>query len=156
MGAKQPGPADIRKKLYHFCAYQERSHRQAREKLYALNLNTEMVEETMAHLITEGFLNEERFARAFAGGKFRMKQWGRLKIIQALKREGVSEKNIKIGLSEIDESTYRSTLERVIQKKLDASTKTDELIVRDQAARFAMGKGYEPDFVWEVIRALNR
>ncbi len=81
-------------KIYRYCAYQERSHQEVKNKLFEYGLRTGEVDETMAYLITEGFLNEERYAKAFAGGKFRMMKWGRLKIRHELEFAGVSARNI--------------------------------------------------------------
>src|ERR1041384_7614127 len=101
-------------KLKHYCAYQERCHSEVKEKLYQLGIRKKDHDEIIAALIEENYLNEERFAISFAGGKFRMKQWGRLKIKQALKQRQVSEYCIKKALKEIDEKTYRKTLEKLL------------------------------------------
>src|SRR5688500_923655 len=92
-----------KERIQQYCAYQERSHLEVRNKLYSFGLYRGDVDEILAGLITDGFLNEERFAKAFAGGKFRMKKWGRIKITHALESKGVSSNCIRIGLREIDD-----------------------------------------------------
>ena len=114
-------------KLKHYCAYQERCHSEVKEKLYHLGVWKKDHDEITAALIEENYLNEERFALAFAGGKFRLKQWGRVKIKQALKQKRVSEYCIKKALKEIDEKTYRKTLEKLATKKLPLVTTKDFL-----------------------------
>src|SRR4051812_20096141 len=88
-------------KIFRYCAYQERSHREVKIKLFEYGLPSSQVEEIISHLITEGFLNEERYAKAFAGGKFRIMKWGKLKIQKELESSGVSSRNIARGLAEI-------------------------------------------------------
>lgn len=114
----------------------------------------ETAESIIAALVTDGFLNESRFAQAFAGGKFRMKQWGRLKITKALEQKGVSKSCIRIGLKEIPETDYRHTLQLLLSKKLSKVPDSDSLGERKKAAVYAIQKGFEPDLVWDVIRSL--
>ena len=100
----------ILNKLRHYCAYQERCHEEVRTKLLSLKVYGDGLEEIINQLISEDFLNEERFAKAYAGGKFRMKKWGRGKIIQGLKARKISDYCIKQGMSEIPEEDYQKFL----------------------------------------------
>ena len=102
-------PAQALPKIQKYCAYQERSHKEVRNKLFEYNLWPTEVEEMISRLISDNFLNEERFAKAYAGGKFRMKKWGKLKIINELNRLGLTERCINKGLKEIDSSDYHKT-----------------------------------------------
>ena len=81
----------------HFCSYQERCHTEVKEKLYGFGLNKQAVEMLLSRLIEEDYLNEERYAQQFAGGKFRMKQWGRIKIKYELKQKKINDSN-SVGL----------------------------------------------------------
>ena len=103
-----------------YCAYQERSHAEVKEKLYSFGLRSSEVDELMARLIGDNFLNEERFAIAYAGGKFRMKQWGRQKIRHALKAKGISDYCIRKGLASIDVGDYERVLEKLFLAKRKA------------------------------------
>jgi regulatory protein len=85
---KRLTPAEAHAKIQRYCAYQERSHKEVKNKLYEYGLYPGQVDELLSQLISEGFLNEERFAKAFAGGRFRMKKWGRLKIKNELEFNG--------------------------------------------------------------------
>lgn len=136
-----------------YCAYRERAHSEVRQKLYEYGLRSEAVEELMAWLITENFLNEERYAITYAGSKFRQKQWGRIKIQQQLQQKGVSDYCINKALQEIDEDEYLATINRLIEKKM--AIKADNIYEkRHKIARFLIGKGFEPEKVWQQIRTV--
>jgi regulatory protein len=143
-----------KQKALRYCAYQERSHQEVKNKLYELGLRSFEVDELMAFLITEGFLNEERYAKLFAGGKFRIKHWGRVKITHALETKGVSKNCIRIGLREIDVGDYAATLRKILTDKIEAGEEPNAFVVRDKAAKFAIQKGYEPDLVWQALKEL--
>jgi regulatory protein len=154
---KHPGKklttSEAKQRIYRFCAYQERSHKEVKNKLYELGLNRDEVEALITDLITEGFLNEERFAKAFAGGKFRMKQWGRVKIEHALQAKGLTPNCIKAGLKEIEGESYYETLRELVIKKSDQlSDCADQFVKRDKVATYLIQKGYEPDLVWTIIK----
>jgi len=139
------------KKIFRYCAYQERSHQEVRDKLFEYGLRATEVDEILAHLITEGFLNEERYAKAYAGGKFRMMKWGKLKIQRELESSGVSSRNIIKGLAEIDSMEYSQTLTSLIRKKLPLVQDENIYKRKNRIARFVIGKGYEPELVWERL-----
>ena len=147
-------PQEAKDKIRRYCAYQERSHLEVRNKLYAYGLHRGDVDEILTDLITEGFLNEERFAKAFAGGKFRMKRWGRIKIARALHAKGVSENCISIGLREIDDKSYLEVLDDLLIEKSQTSDGKDRFVLRDRLSKYAIQKGFEPDIVWTQIRQL--
>ena len=106
----------------------------------------------ISHLITEGYLNEERFAIAFAGGKFRLKNWVRIKIINALEAKGLTKNCIRIGLQEIDEVEYRKTIVSLLLKKADQTEEENSYVKREKLANYIIQKGFEPDLVWEVTK----
>lgn len=147
-------PPQAREKIQRYCAFQERSHQEVRNKLYSYGLYRNDVEEILSNLITEGFLNEERFARAYAGGKFRMKKWGRIKITHALETKGVSPNCIRIGLTEIDGQDYKISLRNLLVQKKDNLQEENVFVLRDKLSTYAIRKGYEPDLVWSEIRSL--
>ncbi|HEV8513549.1 MAG TPA: regulatory protein RecX [Cyclobacteriaceae bacterium] len=141
-------------KIFRYCAYQERSHREVKTKLFEYGLPSTKVDEIISYLITEGFLNEERYAKAFAGGKFRIMKWGRLKIQRELESSGVSARNIARGLAEITSSEYSKTLLGLIKKKSNQVEDDSLFKKKNKVARFVMGKGYEPELVWEAVNDL--
>lgn len=140
------------KKAQKYCAYQERCHSEVRQKLKEWGQKGKDAEEIISKLIEQDFLNEERFAKLFAGGKFRMKKWGRNKIIQELKSKNISEYCIKTGLQEIDEKGYLKILKEVIQKKAKQLKGLDEFEKNGKIAAFLIGKGYEAELVWELLK----
>ena len=104
-------------KLKHYCAYQDRCHSEVKNKAYSFGLRKPDVEELTSKLIEENCLNEERFAKAFAGGKFRIKQWGRIKIRSELKYKQISYYCIAAALDEIDDLKYKETLHKLAVKR---------------------------------------
>jgi regulatory protein len=141
-------------KLKHYCGYQERSHSEVKEKLYNLGVWKKDHDEIIASLIEENYLNEERFAIAFAGGKFRMKQWGRVKIKYELKQKQVSEYSIKKALKEIDEEDYLKTLKKLTEAKY-ASVKADQYLIRKKKTMdYLIQKGYEHQLIQNAIAEL--
>lgn len=144
-------PQQAKEKIQRFCAYQERSHQEVRNKLYSYGLYRGDVDEILSDLITDGFLNEERFAKAFTGGKFRMKKWGRIKITHALESKGLTANCIRIGLKEIDDETYISTLRQLLADKCDNLSVDNLFALRDKLSGYAIQKGFEPDLVWREI-----
>ena len=102
----------------------------------------------------ENFLNEERFAKTFAGGKFRLKKWGKLKIRQELKLRGVSETNIGKALREIEEADYKQTLHELLEKKNSLDKSANPLEQKQKLVRFALSKGYEQDLIWNEVNDL--
>jgi regulatory protein len=154
---KQPpkyGPAEALQKLRKYCAYQERCHQEIKQKLYEWNFYSSTSDPIVAQLIEEGFLNEERYAKALAGGKFRQKSWGRKKIINTLKQKGISEYLINSSLKEIDNTDYRKTLEQLLEKKIRTTKAANSMILKQKLARFAISKGYEADLVWPIINEM--
>ncbi len=138
-------------KIESYCAYQERSQQEVRDKLYSYGLHRNEVENLISHLITSGFLNEDRFAIAYAGGKFRVRKWGRIKIKLALKEKKVSEPLIRKALSSIDEAEYRKVLQKVISSKGKSVKEKDSYKRKYKIASYVISRGFEPEMVWEFL-----
>ena len=139
-------------KLQKYCAYQERCHQEVRSKLIELKIYGDDLEEIISELITDNFLNEERFAIAYAGGKFRIKKWGKVKIKIELKRRNISAYCIKKAMQEIDEEGYMEGLYKVIEKKMKTEKETNEFKLKGRLAKHAMRKGYESHLVWQTLK----
>jgi len=154
--SKQTSPIDKKTaqlKLANFCAYQERSQQEVREKLVKMGILSDDLEDIIAFLISENFLNEERFAIAFAGGKFRIKHWGKLKIKNALRLKGTSEPCIRKALKLIDHETYIQVLKIEIKRKAKEIPESNVIKKRNKLAAYLIGKGFESDLVWDLLRA---
>ena len=137
-----------------FCAYQERTHKEVRNRLFELEVLGDEAEEITTYLIENNYLNEERFARIFAGSKFRQKKWGRIKIRQELKLRGVSDYCLKVGMSEIDDDDYMVTLQEIIEKKSKDIKDSNKLIIKQKLVKFALSRGFENDLVFDMVRKL--
>jgi len=149
-------PEQAFQKIKQFCAYQERCHREVTEKLYSFGLYKKDVEILLSRLIEENYLNEERFAIAFAGGKFRMKQWGRIKIKYELKQKGVGSYCINLALKEIDEETYLATLKSLATKKWESLKGEQYLNRQAKTTTYLMQKGFEQNLISTAIDEIRK
>ena len=139
-------------KIKQYCTYQERCHAEVKEKLYAFGLYKKDVEQLVSQLIEENYLNEERFALQYAGGKFRMNQWGRIKIKYALKQKQVSDYCIKKALKEINESDYKKTLQKLAEQKLKTLKGEKNIFIKKKRLQdYLLQKGYEGELVRELV-----
>ena len=139
-------------KAGHYCAYQERSQQEVRDKLYEWGLWPAAVENIIVKLIGDGFLNEERFAKAYATGKFRQKAWGKIKIKQGLKLKKVPDVLIKKALNGINYDDYLETLRIIIEKKSTILNESNAYKRRYKLQQYALGRGFESDLITEVLK----
>ena len=148
----------ILQKAASYCAYQERTQEEVRQRLKKWNVWGEESDEIIAELIAQNYLSEERFAKTYAGGKFRMKNWGRMKIKQELHRRGLSEYSIDKGMKEIGDKAYHESLKELLAKKkiLLERSETDKFKLKQKLVRFALGKGYESELIWKTIEEMNQ
>jgi regulatory protein len=142
-------------KIKYYCSYQERCHSEVKDKLYSYGLRKKEAEEIIAEMIENNYLNEERFAVQFAGGKFRMKQWGRKKIQYELQQKGVNDIIIKIALKEIDEEEYLETLQKLAQTKWNALNVENNLLRQSKTNAWLLQKGYEQRLISQVIHGMR-
>lgn len=142
-------------KIRHYCAYQERTHQEVKEKLYSFGLRKMDVEEILAGLIEDNYLNEERFALMFAGGKFRMKKWGRVKIKYALQQKQVSTYNIKQALLGISEEDYVKTATSLATDKWNTITDENSYTRQAKVRQYLMQKGYETSVIQQAMQGLD-
>ena len=142
-------------KAKHYCAYQERCHAEVKDKLYGFGLNKKEVDEIISILIEENYLNEERFAIAFAGGHFRTKKWGRVKIKYQLKQKQVSEYCIKKALRQIEEDDYLKTLQKLFEEKLKTLKSEKNIFIKKRKLQdHIMQKGFETDLIRELMKTI--
>ncbi|MGY5351613.1 regulatory protein RecX [Wenyingzhuangia sp. IMCC45533] len=137
--------------LENFCVYQDRCHKEVEEKLYKMGMIPEACELIMLHLMEHNFLNEERFAKSFARGKFRIKKYGKVRITQELKFRNISAYNIKTALKEIDEQEYMETLYTLISKKWENTTEDNFYKKKKKVADFVLRKGYESSLIFNKL-----
>lgn len=141
-------------KAMKYCAYQERCHSEVQQKLSAFNLTTEERDQVIYELIQEGFLNEERYSRAFVRGKFRIKHWGRKKIVLALRQKQVSESCIQLGLTEIVDEEYEKVLAQLIEKSIEKHKILQPYQRKAKTAQNIIGKGFEAELVWDNLNTI--
>ena len=136
-----------------FCAYQERTPAEVRQRLAQWEVEGEAADEIIAELISLNYLSQERFAKTFVSGKFRIKKWGRVRIKQELARRGLDEVSIKQGMEEISEGTYEETLLQLLTKKQEQLLRAepDAFKRKQKLVRFALSKGYESGVVWKLV-----
>jgi len=149
---QQLSKKEAKLKAANFCAYQERSQKELRNKLYDYGLYSEEVEEVISELIVDGYINEERFAKQYVGGKFRMKKWGRIRISIGLKKHNISAYCQKQGMKEIEDDDYTDTLKGIILKKASTEKEVNLFKRRNKIAKYAISKGFEPELVWAVLK----
>lgn len=143
---------DALDKMQRYCAYQERCHQEVRSKLLEMQVYGDELEEIMASLIEDNFLNEERFAIAFAGGKFRIKQWGRIKIELELKRRQISDYSRKKAMAQIDPEDYWKTILDLVEKKKALYKGHKDFIQKQKVTAALLQRGFELDLVLEALR----
>ena len=138
-----------------YCIYQDRCHQEIMHKLREMGMIQEASELIQLHLMEHDFVNEERFARSFARGKFKIKKWGRKRIVNELKQREVSKYNIEAALSEIDPEEYEYTLEEIGRKRFDSVKESNTFKKRKKVADFLLRKGFESHKVYELLLSLE-
>ena len=139
------------RKLEQYCAYQERCHKEVIQKLKDMRMIPDIINQIVVHLINENYLNEERFAKSFARGKFRIKKWGRNRILNELKQRDISPFNIKIALKEINEEDYLKTFDELCTKRLAQITETDIKKKKKKLIDYLLYRGWESSLIYEKV-----
>lgn len=154
MEKKSYSVTEAKIKLQQFCVYQDRCHKEVVEKLQKMNMIPEAIDLIVTELIQDNFLNEERFARSFARGKFRIKKWGRLRIVRELKFRNISKYNIDTALKEIEDVDYLNTLDELARKRANAVKETNLYKRKKKIADYLFYRGWESHLVYEKINEL--
>lgn len=138
-------------KLEYFCSYQERCHAEVLQKMMDLKIPYAERDEIIVYLIENNFLNETRFAQAFARGKHNIKKWGRNRIVNELKLRKISSYNIQQALKEIDEDAYKTTFLELAQKQWESTIEKNILKKKKKVTDFILRKGYESEWIYNYI-----
>ncbi len=144
-------PSQAKSRAESFCAYQDRSQQEVRDKLYHWGLHRADVENLISELIVDQFLSEERFAKAYVSGKFHLKQWGKVKIKQGLKTKAVPEKLIAQALASIGHTEYTAALRGLLEKKAKTVHEANAYKRKAKLVNFALAKGYESEFIFDLL-----
>lgn len=142
---------EVKRKIEFYCVYQDRCHKDVEKKLRDYNLIPEAREYVLLHLLEHNFLNEERFSKSFARGKFRIKKWGKQRIVRELKQREISSYNIKTALKEIDEQDYIATLYSLIEKKNNFLSETNLFKKKKKIIDHLLYKGFETNLIFEAV-----
>jgi len=142
------------RKLEGYCAYQDRCHKEVISKLREMNMIPQAIDLIVGHLIKENFLNEERFARSFARGKFKIKKWGKNRIVNELKHRDISKYNITTALKEIESKEYLNTFNALAKKRLSEIREKDLQKRRKKLADYLLYRGWESGMVYEKVYEL--
>ncbi|NRD19036.1 RecX family transcriptional regulator [Winogradskyella eckloniae] len=142
---------EAKRKLERYCAYQERCHKEVKTKLKEMRMIPEAIDVILVHLIEHNFLNEERFAQAFVRGKFRIKQWGKVRLVRELKLREISTYSIQTALKEIDEEAYHQTLEALTLKRIAQVKENDRFKKKKKVADYLLYRGWESHLVYEKL-----
>ena len=145
---------EIKRKLEQYCVYQDRCHKEVEQKMREFNLIPEAKELILLSLMKDNFLNEERFAKSFARGKFRIKNWGKQRIIRELKYKDISAYNIKTALKEIDENEYLKSIYRITENRNNVISESNIHKRKQKLIGFLMRKGYENELVYQVVNEI--
>ncbi len=143
---------EIKRKLERYCVYQDRCHKEIETKLKEFVLIEEAKNQIVLHLLEHNFLNEERFSKSFARGKFKIKNWGKQRIIRELKFRDISEYNIKTALKEIDEQEYLSIIYKITDKRNLLINESDFYKRKKKLTDFLIRKGYEFELIFETVK----
>lgn len=142
------------KKIENYCAYQDRCHKEVISKLKEMGMIPMAIDKIVGQLIEDRFLNEERFAKSFARGKFKIKKWGRNRIVNELKQRDISKYNITTALKEIDPNDYSTTLDALAKKRLQQLNETNLQKRKKKLADYLLYRGWESHLVYEKLKEL--
>lgn len=142
-------------KLEHFCAYQDRCHDEVVTKLYSLKMYPDEIDIIIVKLIEDNFLNETRFACSFARGKHRIKNWGKIRIVNELKTRHISSANINLALKEISAEEYAATFDQLSQRCWESLTERNALKKRKKFCDYLLRRGYESNLVYDKVKELE-
>ena len=145
---------EIKRKLEHYCAYQDRCHKEVEQKMWEFNLIPEAKELILLSLMKDDFLNEERFSKSYARGKFRIKNWGKQRIVRELRFRDISAYNIKTALKEIDETEYLKTLYSITENRNEVISEPNVYKRKKKLIDFLMRKGFENDLIFKTVNEI--
>mgnify|MGYP000439311943 CR=1 FL=1 len=143
---------EIKKKLEQYCVYQDRCHKEIERKIREYKLIPEARELILLHLLQENFLNEERFSKSYARGKFRIKKWGKQRIVRELKFRDISAYNIKTALKEIEDDAYLKTIYEITERRNEVITEVNQYKRKKKLTDFLLRKGYETDLIFKTVK----
>ncbi len=146
---------EIQKKLEYYCSYQERCHLEVYTKLKNLTSNNEEINQVISKLIDDGYLNETRFSKEFTIGKFNNKNWGRIRIKRELKKRKISQKNIQIGLDQLNNLSYEKKLSDLFEFQLNKFKQKNDIYTKKKIFDYLNYRGWEKDLIFKKINSIK-
>ena len=154
MNKKDLTQKEIEYKIQNYCSYQERCHSEVYNKLKEFKIEEQMINEILSNLITQNYLNESRFSKLFSKSKFNIKNWGRIRIKNELRKRNISSYNIKLGLEEIDEFDYKNKLDQIFKKKLSTLVGVKNDLKKQKILNYLKYRGWENYLIYEKINKI--
>ena len=154
MNVKDFTNSEIESKLQHYCSYQERCHKEVFEKLKTFNIKYHEINQIISNLISDNYLNESRFAQSFVRGKFNIKNWGKIRITNELKKRNISSYNIKLGLKELDEQDYLNKFEAIFKKKMSSLKESSIQTKKKKIVSYLLYRGWENHLIFTKINEI--
>ena len=145
---------EIERKLQHYCSYQDRCHKEVIEKLKTYKIKSSDLNQIVSNLINKNFLNEYRFSKSFVRGKFNIKNWGKLRIQNELKKRNISSYNISLGMKEIDEIDYHKKLDLIFNKKLSSLDRINTISKKKKIISYLTYRGWESNLIYDKINEI--
>ncbi len=145
---------EAKKKLEYYCAYQERCHKEVTQKLKGMYMIPEAIDIIIVYLLQHNYLNEERFAKTFVRGKFKIKKWGKRRLTLELKRKGIGKVNINQALSEIREAEYIEVFNDLAEKRAILIKETNKFKKKKKLIDYLLYRGWESHLVYVKVNEL--
>ena len=142
-------------KLEHYCAYQDRCHEEVVQKLRTMKMDADEIDSIVVQLITDNFLNEERFASSYARGKHRIKHWGKIRIINELKFKKINQTLINIALKEITDEEYSATFHTLAERNWESIRESNTLKKKKKFCDYLLRKGFESNLVYDKVKEME-
>ena len=145
---------EIEGKLQYYCSYQDRCHKEVIEKLKTFNVKQHESNQIISNLINDNYLNESRFSESFVRGKFKIKNWGKIRIISELKRRNISPYNITLGLKEVEDQDYLNKFEEIFKKKLSSLSNLSSDVKKKKIISYLQYRGWESNLIYSKINEI--
>lgn len=154
MNNKDLTTKQIESKLQYYCSYQDRCHKEVIEKLKTFNIRSNESNEIISNLIKDNYLNESRFSENFVRGKFKIKNWGKVRIVRELKQRNISRYNINLGLKEIDSQEYQNKFDEIFENKLSSLDNLNKIIKKKKIISYLLYRGWESNLIYSKINEI--
>jgi regulatory protein len=139
-------------KAASYCSQSEHCISELRNKFEQWGVLESDQEKIIRCLVEEKYLNEQRFAIAYAKDKFRYNKWGKIRIRLELNQKRISKELIEEAIETIDPEEYAATIIRLASEKEKKLTYRNEYERKGKLYRFLTGKGFEMEAISKLLR----